>query len=181
MSRIGKKPIEIPDGVEVEIKANVVRVKGPKGELVQEIPGEISVEKKDNKIFLKVKKETKNSSALWGLFRALLKNDAIGVKQGFQKQMEIQGVGYRASVSGNNLKLELGFSHPIELKIPEGLEVKVEKNIIAVSGASKQKVGQFSANIRKNKPPEPYKGKGIRYVGEKVRRKEGKKAGSVTA
>jgi len=176
MSRIGKKPIQIPQGVEVSIKENVVETKGPKGALSCVVPFELSVEKKENELLFDVKKQTKTSSALWGLFRSLVQNNVIGVSDGFQKQLEIIGVGFKANVEGKNLNLSLGFSHPVKLEIPEGLAVVVEKNIITITGIDKQKVGQFTAVIRALKKPEPYKGKGIRYVGEKVRRKEGKKA-----
>ena len=183
MSRIGKKSIEIPEGVQLEIKGNIVKMKGPKGELIREIPDGILVEEKGKELTVKIKNEnkTKKSSAFWGLFKVLSENDILGVSRGFEKQLEIQGVGFKASIEGDKLKLELGFSHCLELEIPKDLAVKVEKNIIIVSGPSKEKVGQFGANIRKLKPPEPYKGKGIRYLGENVRRKEGKKAGATTA
>ncbi len=183
MSRIGKKSIKIPEGVQVEIKGNIVKTKGPKGELVQEIPDGILVEEKGKELTVKIKNENKSkkSSAFWGLTKVLLENNILGVSKGFEKRLEIQGVGFKVSIEGDKLKLELGFSHQPEIEIPESLAVKVEKNIIIVSGPSKEKVGQFSANIRKLKPPEPYKGKGIRYLGENVRRKEGKKAGATTA
>jgi len=182
MSRIGKKPILIPEGVEVEIKDKIVSVKGSKGELAETMPDELFAEKKNNKILIKVKKQDKHTPALWGLFRALLQNKIIGVSQGFEKELEIQGIGYRAGLKDDKiLTLEAGFTHPIELVIPDGLKINIEKNIIKISGIDKYKVGQFAANIRRIRPPEPYKGKGIRYLGEKVRRKEGKKAGATTA
>ena len=177
MSRIGKKPIKIPDDVEVEIKERMVRIKGPKGEISKEIPLDIAIELKDKEILLSPKRKTKKSGALWGLTRSLLYNDVKGVTEGFEKELELIGIGYRASVEKEKLLvLEVGFSQKVEIEIPEGINVSVKKNIITVSGIDKQKVGEIAAKIRKVRPPEPYKGKGIRYLGEKVRRKEGKKA-----
>jgi len=177
MSRIGRQPIIIPEGVEVEIKEREVKVKGPKGELSQEIPEEISVTKEDGKIFVSPTRKTKRSAAFWGLIRALLQNCVKGVSEGFEKKLELRGIGYKASLEGEKtLKLEVGFSHPVRVEVPPHLNVTVEKNIITVSGIDKQQVGEFSAKVRKIRPPEPYKGKGIRYFGEKVRMKEGKKA-----
>ena len=178
MSRIGKKPIDIPEDLEIELKDGNFKAKGQKGELSLKIPPEISLEKKENQIFVSLKnKENGKEKALWGTYRALLQNIIKGVSEGFEKKLEIQGVGYKASLKGDkNLQLNLGFSHPVELEIPDDLKVAVEKNIITVSGIDKYEVGEFSAKIRKIRPPEPYKGKGVRYLGEKVRRKEGKKA-----
>ena len=176
MSRIGKKPILIPEGVEVNIDGQKVSIKGPKGEISQELSDEILVEQKEDKLQLSLKKRDKQSRALWGLWRALLKNDVEGVTSGFEKKLEIRGVGYRASLAGDGvIKLEVGFSHPVNLKIPQRIDVAIEKNLITVSGINKQAVGEFAAKVRKIKPPEPYKGKGIRYLGEKVRKKEVKK------
>ncbi len=181
MSRIGKKPIEIPQGVEVSIKDSIVKVKGGKGEIEQVIPVGVFVESKDGQIVVSIKEQSKKNSALWGLIRALLQNAVIGVSQGFEKQLEIIGVGYKANMKGDKLlDLAMGFSHPVEMSVPEGLQVKVEKNIITISGINKEKVGQLAAKIRAVRKPEPYKGKGIRYLGEKVRRKEGKKAATAT-
>ena len=177
MSRIGKKPILIPKDVEVNIDGRSIIVKGPKGEMGIILPAEISVDKKENVIQLSVKKETKKDKALWGLYRALLQNNVVGVISGFEKTLEIIGVGYKAALEDNkNLKLEVGFSHSVVLEIPDNIKVSVEKSKIIVSGIDKQKVGEFAAKIRAVKKPEPYKGKGIRYLGEKVRRKAGKKA-----
>lgn len=177
MSRIGKKPIEIPDDVEIKIAERLVKIKGPKGEMSKEIPLEIGIEIKDKKILLNPKRKTKKSGALWGLIRSLLYNDVKGVTEGFEKELELIGIGYRASMEKEKLLvLEVGFSHKVEIEVPEGIDVSVKKNIITISGIDKQKVGEVAAKIRKIRPPEPYKGKGIRYVGEKVRRKEGKKA-----
>jgi len=177
MSRIGKKPIEIPQNVKVEIDGQRVKISGPKGEIVQEIHPEIKIESKDGKIFVLPKSDafSKKVSALWGLFRALLNNCVKGVVQGFEKKLEIEGIGYKAALEGENLVLNVGFTNPVKIKKPEGINFLVEKNIIIVSGIDKEKVGQIAAIIRKVKKAEPYKGKGIKYLGEKIRRKEGKK------
>ena len=181
MSRIGKKPIQIPENVEMKIEDQNVIIKGPKGKISQEVSSEIGVEKKEGKILVFPKKKTKKTAALWGLTRALLQNHVKGVTEGFEKKLEIRGIGYRAYLEGEKtLCLEVGFSHPVKLTIPEGLEVSLEKNIIKVSGINKQMVGEFAAKIRKVRKPEPYKGKGIRYLGEKVRKKEGKKVITAT-
>ena len=176
MSRIGKQLINIPDGVDVKIQDSLVMVKGPKGELTQEIPMEIGVEIEDKKIKIAPKKKTKNSQAFWGLFRTLIFNMIKGVTEGYEKKLEIEGVGYKVALEGNKLVLNLGFSHPVEVKAPDKIEFKVEKNLITVSGIDKQLVGQVTADIRAKKKPEPYKGKGIHYLGEVIRRKAGKKA-----
>ncbi len=181
MSRIGKKPVEILEGVELSIKelpqgGYEVKVKGPKGELSRNTSPLIIIEKKENFIIFKPTHKTKQSNALWGTERALIANMIKGVKDGFSKQLEIQGVGFKASLSGKNLNLSLGFSHPVVYEIPQNIEAKVEKNIITISGIDKELVGKVASEIRALKKPEPYKGKGIRYVGEIVRRKAGKKA-----
>ena len=176
MSRIGKKPIEIPDNVEVKIEEQTILVKGPKGELSREILPEIKVVIEDKKILVLPKVKTKRSSAFWGLTRALLDNLVKGVTLGYEKKLEMRGVGYRANMEGDDLILHLGFSHPVKVKSPEGIKFSVEKNIISVSGIDKELVGQVASKIRKVRPPEPYKGKGVRYLGEAVRRKVGKKA-----
>jgi len=175
MSRIGKKPISIPEGVTVKVEGNRVSVKGPKGELEKEIRPEIKVEVKDKEVIVAPQKETKQTQAFWGLTRALIANMIEGVTSGFEKKLEIQGVGFRAAVEGEELVLNVGFSHPVKIKIPKEIEVLVEKSIITINGINKELVGQLAANIRKVKKPEPYKGKGIRYLGEEVRRKVGKK------
>lgn len=181
MSRIGKKPILIPKEVGVKIENQRVIIDGPKAKISQEIPEEILVKKEDDKIIVLVKKISKKSSALWGLARALLQNHIIGVTSGFEKKLEIQGVGYRAALESERvIKLELGFSHSVRMEIPAGINVSIVKEtLIIISGFDKQKVGEFAAKIKKLKPVEPYKGKGIRYFGEKVRRKAGKKAATV--
>ena len=176
MSRIGKKPILIPENVEVKIEGQKVMIKGPKGELQREIRPEIKIETKNNQIFVSPQIETKKTKAFWGLTRALIANMIKGVTEGFEKKLEIVGLGFRALLEGNDLLLYVGFTQPIKIEAPEGIKFSVEKNIITVSGADLEKVSQIAAKIRKVKPPEPYKGKGIRYLGEVVRRKVGKKA-----
>jgi large subunit ribosomal protein L6 len=177
MSRIGKKLIEIPQGVTVVISEKEIIVKGPKGELKQVIHPEINIEQKDGKIFVlpKNKEFSKKGRGLWGLYRALVSNMTEGVSKGFEKKLEIEGVGFKAAVEGEGLILNLGFTNPIKIKKPEGVNFAVEKNVVIVSGADRQKVGEIAAIIRKTKKAEPYKGKGIKYQGEKIRRKEGKK------
>lgn len=176
MSKIGKQPILIPGGVEVKINGSFVVVKGPKGELSKEFPKGIKIEMKDKEIIVSPSEQNKKTSALWGLSRALLFNLVKGVTDGFEKKLEIEGVGYRANLQGDKLVLLLGFSHPVEVAVPTGLKFLVEKNVITISGFDKELVGQTAAKIRAFKKPEPYKGKGIRYQGEVVRRKAGKKA-----
>ncbi len=176
MSRIGKKLIEIPQGVTATITENEIVVKGPKGELKQFIHHEIKVEQKDGKIFVSPKRElSKKGRGLWGLYRALISNMITGVTKGFEKKLEIEGVGFKAAVDADGITLNLGFTNPVKIaKIP-GVDFKVEKNVITVSGPDKERVGHIAAIIRIQKKSEPYKGKGIKYQGEKVRRKEGKK------
>jgi large subunit ribosomal protein L6 len=176
MSRVGKNPVVLPAGVEATFKGRDITIKGSKGTLDWTIPFEISFEQAENEITFTVKKETKDSAALWGLTRALVANMVEGVSNGYSKKLEIHGVGYRSAVAGNKLSLSVGYSHGVELEIPAGLTAVVEKNTkITVSGVDKQAVGQFAANIRAVRKPEPYKGKGIRYADERIIRKEGKK------
>ncbi|RLD18176.1 MAG: 50S ribosomal protein L6 [Caldiserica bacterium] len=175
MSRIGNRPIDIVEGVDVKFEGNRIFVKGKLGELNLLIPDGISVEIKDGKIFVKRSNDTKKLKSLHGTIRALINNMVKGVSEGFTRQLEVVGVGYRVSLKGSNeLQIEVGYSHPVFYKIPEGVSVKVEKNIIHLSSPDKQKLGQVAAEIRRIRPPEPYKGKGIRYVGEHIRRKAGK-------
>lgn len=176
MSRIGKKPIEIPKGAQVKFSEGVLEVKGLKGSLQRTISPEISVEITEKNILLSPKKITKKNNALWGLMRTLVDNMLVGVSTGFDKKLEIRGIGYKATLTGDNLTFNLGFSHPILFNAPKGISFLVEKNIITVSGIDKEMVGQTAANIRDLKKPEPYKGKGIRYVNEFVRIKAGKKS-----
>ena len=176
MSRIGKLPIEIPAGVTVTCEGRKVKVVGSKGELNYEFSELLKVVIEDNKILVTKLDETKEADSLSGLTRTLIANMVEGVSQGFVKKLEYVGVGYRAAMEGKNLVMHLGFSHPVVYIPREGIEVKVEKNIITVSGIDKQLVGQTAAEIREKKKPEPYKGKGIKYEGEHVRRKAGKAA-----
>ena len=175
MSRVGRKPIPIPSGVSVEALDGGVRVKGPKGTLTRAHARAGRVRVEGGKVSVARSDEDKTTRALHGLARALIQNMVRGVVEPFVKELEIQGVGYRADVAGKTLKLLLGFSHPVELAIPEGLKIAVDKNVmIRIEGIDRQQVGQFAADLRRIRPPEPYKGKGIRYVGERVRRKVGK-------
>jgi len=175
MSRIGKKPVPIPAGVTVDLKDETLKVKGPKGELALTIHPKVTVSKNDSEIIVSVKHpDEKSERALWGLFRALINNMVVGVTTGFTKILEINGVGYKAASSGKKLVLNLGFSHPIEMEVPPGLEAQVEKNVITITGSDRQAVGQFAAVVRSQRKPEPYKGKGIKYQDEIIRRKAGK-------
>jgi len=175
MSRIGKVPIPIPQGVEIKQAGSAVEVKGPKGVLSHIVPTGISLQVADGMIHVKRKGDAKRARSLHGLTRTLVANMVTGVTQGFEKGLEIVGIGYRAGIGGKNLQLNLGYSHPVIYPIPEGIQVEVEKqNKITVKGIDKQKVGQVAAEIRSFRKPEPYKGKGIRYADEQVRRKAGK-------
>jgi large subunit ribosomal protein L6 len=174
MSRIGKRAVEIPKGVTVQCRGQEVHVKGPKGELAEALPASVAVEVEGAEVRFKRSDDRQPSRAAHGLARALVANMVRGVTQGFQRELEIQGVGYRAEASGQQLKLSLGFSHPVNVPVPAGLKVSVQDNRIRIEGSDKGLVGQFAANVRELRPPEPYKGKGIRYVGEHVRRKVGK-------
>ncbi|MCI5793040.1 MAG: 50S ribosomal protein L6 [Lachnospiraceae bacterium] len=176
MSRIGRMPIAIPAGVTVTIAdGNVVTVKGPKGELTRTFAHELTIEQKDNEIIVSRPNDVKRIKALHGLTRSLLHNMVVGTSEGYQKVLEINGVGYRAAKQGKVLTLNLGYSHPVEMTDPEGIETVMEgQNKIIVKGISKEKVGQYAAEIRTKRPPEPYKGKGIKYDDEHIRRKVGK-------
>ena len=176
MSRIGKKPIAIPSGVEVSVDGTIVNVKKGNKVIPVETHGRVTVEVADNNVVLTKVGETKESAAFWGTYRALINNAVEGLSNGFSKSLEINGVGYRAAVKGKVLELQLGYSHPINYDIPEGLEVSVDKNIIHVKGADKQAVGQAAAIIRGFRKPEPYKGKGVKYTDEHIVRKAGKTA-----
>ena len=177
MSRIGNRKLVIPEGVSVETEGNNVKVKGKLGELSLELPSVITIEIDENRITLKRSNEEKFTKALHGTTNANLNNMIIGVTNGYKKNLEIIGVGYRFNVQGNKLVINAGYSHPVEMKIPEGLKVELISNTeISISGISKELVGEYAANVRKVRAPEPYKGKGIRYKDEYVRRKEGKKA-----
>ena len=176
MSRVGKQPIIIPSGIEANILNNEILVKGQKGELKKELSPLVNVTKKEDKILITPQNDSKDAKAAWGLFRTIINNMVVGVKDGFNKVLEINGVGYRASIAENILTLQLGFSHDIKLAIPDDIEVKCTKPTeLVISGIDKQKVGQFAAEIRSLRKPEPYKGKGVKYQEEIIRRKEGKK------
>lgn len=176
MSRIGKLPVEIKDGVNVAIEGRNVKVSGPKGELNYKLNSQIAIEVADGKAVVSIKKNTKDSGSFYGLTRTILSNMVTGVSEGFEKKLEFHGVGFRANTEGRDLVMALGFSHPVRYTPREGIEIKVEKNVITVSGIDKQLVGQTAAEIRELKKPEPYKGKGIKYEGEHIRRKAGKAA-----
>ena len=177
MSRIGKQPIEIPDGVNVAVDPGRVTVNGPLGELTQNVPARMKIDKEDGQLLVKRPTERGDDRALHGLTRSLVANMVEGVTKGFEKRLEIQGVGYRATMRGTALELNVGFSHPVVIDAPAGITFEIPaQNEIIVKGIDKQQVGQIAAEIRKVRPPEPYKGKGIRYAGEYVRRKVGKRA-----
>ncbi|OGG59562.1 50S ribosomal protein L6 [Candidatus Kaiserbacteria bacterium RIFCSPHIGHO2_02_FULL_50_50] len=177
MSRLGKKPIAIPKGVEATFAEGVLTVKGPKGTLVRPVrEEEMQVVIADGFITFTPKNETKLAFALWGTYAALFRNMVKGVTEGFERKLEIEGVGYRAELVGADLKLLMGYSHPVMLKTPEGIKVEVVKSLITLSGIDKEALGQHAANIRAVRKPEPYKGKGIRYQGEFIIRKQGKKS-----
>ena len=178
MSRVGRKPISIPKGVDVKVSGRTVAVKGPKGELSREIREGLVVKLEDGFAHIEQTHSGKMAGALHGLTRALIQNMVEGVSQGFSKSLEIHGTGYRAQVQGQKLVLNLGHSHPIEYPIPKGIQAAVDQNRIVLSGADKELLGQVSAEIRRFRPPEPYKGKGVRYLNEHVRRKAGKSAGA---
>lgn len=180
MSRIGNLPIKVPGNVQIEVKGNLVIVKSSKGELSQEIDPRITITIDGDTVIVSRSSEEKEAKSLHGLYRSLIANMIEGLDKGFEKKLEILGVGFRANLQGKKLVLSLGFSHPVEYTAPEGIEITQDnenKNLITVSGIDKQKVGQVASEIRAFKPPEPYKGKGIRYQGEYVRRKAGKAAG----
>lgn len=175
MSRIGKKPVAIPSGVKVEVKDNTLFVEGPKGKLSRPISDRISLEIKDNQAYLKRVADTKLDKSLHGLYRALLAGMIKGVTEGYTKELEIIGIGFKAAVQGNNLNMQLSFSHPVNFPIPEGIKIETPKlTQIVIRGIDKEKVGEIAAEIRAIYPPEPYKGKGVRFVGEYVKKKIGK-------
>src|SRR3954452_17632396 len=177
MSRIGKQPIPLPSGVEVDLEPELVRIKGPKAELQERISRDIAVEQEDGQILVKRPSDRRDHRALHGLTRSLVANMVQGVTDGFEKRLEIQGVGYRAALRGKDIELSVGYSHPVVIEAPTGIEFEVpQPTRITVRGSSKQVVGEIAARIRKVRPPEPYKGKGIRYEGEYVARKVGKRA-----
>lgn len=175
MSRIGKKPVIVPSGVKAELKGNSLSILGPKGSLKLEVHPQVILAISENEINVSVPNpDNKKQKALWGLFRALIQNLIEGVTKGFEKKLEVNGVGFKVAILGSKLSMSLGFSHPIEIDIPKDLIATVEKNVITISGSDKQRVGQFAAEIRELKKPEPYKGKGIKYIDETIIRKAGK-------
>ena len=175
MSRIGRMPVAVPAGVTVEIaENNVVTVKGPKGTLTRTLVPEMEIKMEDGHVVVSRPNDLKRMKSLHGLTRTLINNMVVGVTQGYEKKLEVNGVGYRAAKQGKTLTLSLGYSHPVEMQDPDGLETKVEGNVITVSGIDKEKVGQYAAEIREKRKPEPYKGKGIKYSDEVIRRKVGK-------
>jgi len=176
MSRVGKKLIKIPQGVEIKIESSKITAKGQKGELSIDIPSEIEVKEKEGEVVVSERKNTKNSRALWGTTRSLVFNIIEGVSVGYQKELQVKGIGYRAEIQGEGLTLKVGFSHPVVVDKVEGITFQVNKDIITISGIKKELVGRVAAEIRSIRPPEPYKGKGIRYKDEVVVLKEGKKS-----
>ncbi len=177
MSRVGKQPVTIPAGIEVKVDGTALVAKKGNLEKRLETYGRVKIEIDGNQVKFDKVGDTKQDSAYWGTYRALFNNILIGLDKGFKKSLEINGVGYRAQINGNKLEMQLGFSHPVIYEIPQGIDIKVEKNIIHVSGTDKQQVGQVAAIIRSFRPPEPYKGKGIKYTDEVIIRKAGKSAG----
>ena len=176
MSRIGKKPIAIPSGVTVTLEGQTVTVKGPKGQLAWTVADEVEVTQADGQLTLAPREDSQRSRAMWGLSRTLVDNMVEGVTKGYEQALELVGVGYRAAMKGSSLSMQLGFSHDVDITPPAGITFATPKQTeIRISGIDKQAVGEIAAQIRRLRPPEPYKGKGVRYAGEKVRRKEGKK------
>ena len=176
MSRIGKNPVTLPDGVSVDIAGVVVTAKGKLGELSAQFTDDVEVTQEDNMVYVKPRNESREARKMWGTSKSIINNLVLGVSEGFTRKLEINGVGYRAQVQGESLTLQLGFSHDVNYPIPEGIEIKCpDQNHIEISGVNKQRVGQVAAEIRSYRPPEPYKGKGIRYDDEYILRKEGKK------
>ena len=176
MSRIGKHPVPVPDGVSVDVSGQRVTVRGKLGELSQELPREVRISRENGAVRVVPRGEEKRARAMWGLSRSLVANMVAGVSRGFTKRLQISGVGYRASADGKLLNLQLGYSHDIKYAVPDDIEVRCENpTTITISGADRQRVGKIAAEIRSYRPPEPYKGKGIRYEGEQILRKEGKK------
>jgi large subunit ribosomal protein L6 len=177
MSRIGKKPIAIPKDVKIQVADGSVYVEGPKGKLTQKVPGRIGIEVKDSQVIVKRPNDTKVNKSLHGLMRVLINNMFVGVTKGYSKELEIVGVGFRAQIQGKNLAMQLGFSHPVNFPMPEGIQIETPKQTqIVVKGIDKELVGRTASKIRDIFPPEPYKGKGIRYAGEIVKKKVGKAA-----
>lgn len=176
MSRVGKYPVSIPSGIEVSMEGRIVSAKGPKGTLSYTVTGDVDVKIEDNKVFVLPRNKERQTRMLWGTNRSRIQNLVTGVSVGFKKDLELVGVGYRANVAGNMLNIQLGFSHDVQYPIPQGVEIKCEKpTAISILGADLQQIGQIASEIRSYRKPEPYKGKGVKYVGEFILRKEGKK------
>lgn len=176
MSRVGKNPVSVPEGVEVNLGPEQITVKGKLGQLIERTPKLVKMTKEGNSISVQPESDSKEARIMWGTARNTLQNMVLGVSEGFEKRLEINGVGYRAAMQGKDLVLQLGFSHEIRFPVPAGIEIKCEKpTIISIKGANRQVVGQVAAEIRKYRPPEPFKGKGVKYEGEYIFRKEGKK------
>jgi large subunit ribosomal protein L6 len=180
MSKIGKQPVEIPEGVTVEVSGQTVKTTGPKGTMERHLARGVKAEVKDNQILVSVGSASKQAKALHGTSRSLLNNDVVGVSKGWTKQLELVGTGFRADVAGSTLNLTIGYSHPVKIEAPKGITFKVEKMLITVEGIDREVVGQAAADIRGARPPEPYKGKGIKYTDEVIRRKVGKAAAKTT-
>ncbi len=176
MSRLGKMPIVLPNGTQAKIEKNFIIVKGPKGELKQALHEYVKVECDEKEIRTSLASQERKALPFWGLYRSLISNMVIGVNAGYSKKLEINGVGYKANLQGKKIVFNLGFSHPVDFPLPEGIAAQIEGNVITVSGIDKQLVGEMAAQIRKLKKPEPYKGKGIKYIDEIIRRKAGKTA-----
>jgi large subunit ribosomal protein L6 len=176
MSRLGKTPISIPKGVTVNVANGVLKVEGKKGALAREVPPELMIATGDGEVKVTMARKTDLARKLWGTYAAHLKNMMIGVSDGFTKVLDLEGVGYRAELKGRHLALSVGFSHPVTLEVPTSVAVAVEKGVVTLASCDKEALGQFAANVRAVKPPEPYKGKGIRYRGEHIIRKQGKKS-----
>jgi len=182
MSRIGKKPIQIPSGVEISIEGQQIKVKGSKGELSFKVQKNVEIEKKDDQVMFSIKDiNNKRHKAFWGTNRQLVANMITGVSDGYSRQLEVNGVGYKVELKGDKLVLNVGFSHPVEFLLPKGVSAKIEKNVITLESIDKQLLGETAANIRKIRKPEPYKGKGIKYMEEEIRRKAGKQVKTGTA
>jgi large subunit ribosomal protein L6 len=176
MSRVGTAPIHIPENVSVEVDGKQLRVDGPKGTLQREVHPSVAVRVEGDQVIAEPQGKTRADRALWGTFASHIRNMIHGVTEGYEKRLVVEGVGYRAEQQGESLVMHVGFSHPVSVTIPEGITVSIEKEVVSITGIDKERVGQFAASVRAIKKPEPYKGKGIRYENEVVRRKEGKKA-----
>lgn len=176
MSRLGKKPVAIPQGTDVKVENGSLIVKGPQGELSKPVHSQVEISVADGNVTIAPKNNSRLARSLWGTFASHVRNMVTGVNEPYKKVLVLEGVGYRVELSGKTLKLTVGYSHPVEMEVPEGITVEVQKNTITISGADKERVGQFAAEVRAKKKPEPYKGKGLRYSDEVIRRKQGKKA-----